>query len=55
MQYCRSLPQSCRVERLRISSAFLTSRAAIGLAQLEQADNFIARKIQVAKWYMEYL
>ena len=29
--------------------------AAIGLAQLEQADKFIARKIQVAKWYMEYL
>lgn len=29
--------------------------AAIGLAQLEQADNFIARKVQVAKWYMEYL
>lgn len=29
--------------------------AAIGLAQLEQADSFIARKIQVAKWYMEYL
>ena len=29
--------------------------AAIGLAQLEQADDFIARKMQVAKWYMEYL
>ena len=29
--------------------------AAIGLAQLEQADTFIARKRQVAKWYKEFL
>lgn len=29
--------------------------AAIGLAQLEQADDFIARKIQVADWYKTYL
>ena len=29
--------------------------AAIGLAQLEKADDFIARKIQVANWYMENL
>lgn len=29
--------------------------AAIGLAQLEQADNFIEKKIQVASWYMENL
>lgn len=29
--------------------------AAIGLAQLEQADNFIARKRQVSEWYKEFL
>lgn len=29
--------------------------AAIGLAQLEQADNFLARKRQVANWYKKYL
>lgn len=29
--------------------------AAIGLAQLEQADNFIAKKRQIAQWYMEGL
>lgn len=29
--------------------------AAIGLAQLEQADIFIAKKRQVAKWYQEFL
>ncbi len=28
---------------------------AIGLAQLEQADNFIAKKIQIAEWYREGL
>lgn len=29
--------------------------AAIGLAQLEQADKFINKKVQVANWYMENL
>lgn len=29
--------------------------AAIGLAQLEQADNILVRKRQVAEWYKEYL
>ncbi len=29
--------------------------AAIGLAQLEKADDFIFRKRQLAKWYMEFL
>lgn len=29
--------------------------AAIGLAQLEQADNFIAKKRQIAQWYAEGL
>jgi len=29
--------------------------AAIGLAQLEQADEIIAKKRQIAKWYDEYL
>ncbi len=29
--------------------------AAIGLAQLEQADKFIAQKLQVAQWYAEGL
>lgn len=29
--------------------------AAIGLAQLEQADDFIARKAQLAQWYREAL
>lgn len=29
--------------------------AAIGVAQLEQADEFIQKKIQVANWYMENL
>ncbi len=29
--------------------------AAIGLAQLEQADKFIEKKIQIANWYMENL
>lgn len=29
--------------------------AAIGLAQLEQADNFIAKKRQIAEWYKEFL
>lgn len=29
--------------------------AAIGLAQLEQADNFIEKKMQIAKWYKEKL
>ncbi len=29
--------------------------AAIGLAQLEQADEFIKRKLQVAEWYKEEL
>lgn len=29
--------------------------AAIGLAQLEQADGFIAKKKQIAKWYREAL
>lgn len=27
--------------------------AAIGLAQLEQADKFIEKKVQIANWYME--
>lgn len=30
-------------------------QAAIGLAQLEQVDNFINKKRQVAQWYMEEL
>ena len=30
-------------------------QAAIGLAQLEQAEKFIAAKRQIAKWYMEEL
>lgn len=29
--------------------------AAIGLAQLEQADEFIAKKRQIAQWYREHL
>lgn len=30
-------------------------QAAIGLAQLEQVDKFIAKKQQVVRWYKEYL
>ena len=29
--------------------------AAIGLAQLEQADTFISKKIQIANWYKKYI
>jgi perosamine synthetase len=29
--------------------------AAIGLAQLEQADDFITKKIQIAQWYKKYI
>lgn len=29
--------------------------AAIGLAQLEQADTFIEKKIQIANWYKKYI
>lgn len=29
--------------------------AAIGLAQLERADEIIAKKIQLARWYLDYL
>lgn len=30
-------------------------QAAIGLAQFEQVDKFIAKKIQIADWYQKYL
>lgn len=52
---CFGKEERFRHEDIGYNFRMTNLQAAVGVAQMEQADKFIAKKLQIAKWYAEEL